>query len=306
VPLPKAVSVEAPAKINLYLGVGPLREDGYHELATVFQALDLVDELTALPQESGISLEMDPDGEQVPGRAGDNLAVKAARALQKRHKVKSGARLVMTKSIPVAGGMAGGSADAAAALVACNVLWGLGCSTAELAEIAAGLGSDVPFSLQGGTALGASRGEMLTPVLASGQFTWVVAASFTTLSTPQVYATFDRISAGRDVAAPAVPRALLAAVRTGDQVGLGQHLHNDLQAAAIAMRPELDLLLEAGLDYGALGAMVSGSGPTCVFLARDPEHGLELAVGLSTTGLCRSARIATGPVSGAHTVAVIN
>ena len=305
-PLPKAVSVEAPAKINLYLGVGPLREDGYHELATVFQALDLADELTALPQESGISLEMDPDGEQVPGRASDNLAVRAARALKKRHKVKSGARLVMTKSIPVAGGMAGGSADAAAALVACNVLWGLGCSMSALAEIAADLGSDVPFSLQGGTALGASRGELLTPVLATGEFTWVVATSFTTLSTPQVYATFDRLSAGREVPAPGVPRELLAAVRSGDQVGLGQHLHNDLQAAAIAMRPELDLLLEAGLDYGALGAMVSGSGPTCVFLARDAEHGLELAVGLSTTGLCRSARITTGPVSGAHTVAVIN
>jgi len=306
VPLPKAVSVEAPAKINLYLGVGPLREDGYHELATVFQALDLADELTALPQESGISLEMDPDGEQVPGRASDNLAVRAARALKKRHKVKAGARLVMTKSIPVAGGMAGGSADAAAALVACNVLWGLGCSTSALAEIAADLGSDVPFSLQGGTALGASRGELLTPVLATGESIWVVATSFTTLSTPQVYATFDRLSAGREVPTPAVPRELLAAVRTGDQVGLGQHLHNDLQAAAIAMRPELDLLLEAGLDYGALGAMVSGSGPTCVFLARDAEHGLELAVGLSTTGLCRSARITTGPVSGAHTVAVIN
>ena len=297
--------MEAPAKINLYLGVGPLRDDGYHELATVFQALDLSDEMTALPQASGISLEMDRDGEQVPGRASDNLAVKVARALKKRYKVKQGVRLVVTKEIPVAGGMAGGSADAAGALVACNAVWGLGCSNAELAEIAAELGSDVPFSLHGGTALGASRGEVLTPVLATGSFTWVVATSFTTLSTPEVYAAFDRMHAGRAIPAPKVPRALLAALRKGDQTALGQNLHNDLQQPAIALRPELDLLLEAGHDYGALGAMVSGSGPTCVFLARDNEHGLELAVGLSTTGLCRSARIASGPVPGARTTTII-
>lgn len=299
---PSAVYVEAPAKINLYLGVGPLHDDGYHELATVFQAVSLLDQLTALPEDSGVVLEMDEDGEQVPGRAADNLAVKAARAVRQRSKLTSGVRLVLSKSIPVAGGMAGGSADAAAALVACNALWGAGLPSSELAELAADLGSDVPFSLHGGTALGASRGEVLTPVLTTGEFTWVVAASFTTLSTPEVYATYDRLNADRELPAPAVPKALLAALRRGDQAGVGQHLHNDLQAAAIHLRPELDLLLESGIDYGALGAMVSGSGPTCVFLARDAEHGLELAVGLSTTGLCRSARIATGPVVGARVV----
>jgi 4-diphosphocytidyl-2-C-methyl-D-erythritol kinase len=299
------VYVEAPAKINLHLGVGPLRADGYHELATVFQAIGLLDQLTAVPEDSRIVLEMDPDGEKVPGRASDNLAVKAARALRKRYKVTAGARLVISKAIPVAGGMAGGSADAAAALVACNALWGLGCSAAELAEIAADLGSDVPFSLHGGTALGASRGEVLTPVLTTGESTWVVAASFAKLSTPAVYSTYDRLHTGREIPAPEVPRGLLAALRRGDQESLGRHLHNDLQAAAVSMRPELDLLLEAGIDYGALAAMVSGSGPTCVFLARDGEHGLELAVGLSTTGLCRSAQIATGPVPGARVVHTI-
>lgn len=298
--------MEAPAKINLYLGVGPLRDDGYHELATVFQALDLFDDLTAVPQESrGIAVEMDLDGEPVPGRPGDNLAVKAARALKQRYKVKAGARLVISKRIPIAGGMAGGSADAAGALVACNALWGVGCSAAELAEIGAEIGSDVPFGLHGGTALGASRGEVLTPILTTGEFVWVIAESFAKLSTPKVYATFDRLNADREVPAPKVPRGLLVALRKGDQEALGRHLHNDLQAAAIAMRPELDLLLEAGRDYGALGAMISGSGPTCVFLARDGEHGLELAVALSTTGLCRSARIAKGPAPGARAAAII-
>ncbi|HQR80443.1 MAG TPA: 4-(cytidine 5'-diphospho)-2-C-methyl-D-erythritol kinase, partial [Actinomycetota bacterium] len=288
-PVPSAVLVETPAKINLHLGVGPVRADGYHELATVFQALDLVDELTALPQASGIILEMDAEGERVTGRAADNLAVRAARALKQRYKVKQGVRLMLSKQIPVAGGMAGGSADAAAALVACNAVWGLGCTQAELADIAAQLGSDVPFSLHGGTALGASRGEVLTPVLTTGEFVWVVAASFSTLSTPQVYATFDKMHADRAVPMPKVPAGLLAALRSGNPTALGHHLHNDLQPAAIRLRPELDLLLEAGRDYRALGAMVSGSGPTCVFLARNHEHGLELAVGLSTTGLCRSA-----------------
>jgi len=300
VPLPNAVYVEAPAKINIYLGVGPLREDGYHELATVFQAVNLHDELTVVPEDSRVILEVDRGGEQVPGRIRDNLAVKAAKLLKARYQVKSGVRLILSKAIPVAGGMAGGSADAAAALVACNSLWGLGCSASELSELAAELGSDVPFSLHGGTALGSSRGEVLTPVLTTGEFTWVVATSFASLSTPEVYAAFDRLSAGREVPAPKVPAGLLVALRRGEQDAVGALLHNDLQAAAVSMRPELDLLLAAGVDYGALGAMVSGSGPTCVFLARDGEHGLELAVGLSTTGLCRSARIATGPVAGSR------
>ena len=299
-PLPNAVYVEAPAKINIYLGVGPLREDGYHELATVFQAVNLHDELTVVPEDSRVILEVDRGGEQVPGRIRDNLAVKAAKLLKARYQVKSGVRLILSKAIPVAGGMAGGSADAAAALVACNSLWGLGCSASELSELAAELGSDVPFSLHGGTALGSSRGEVLTPVLTTGEFTWVVATSFASLSTPDVYAAFDRLSAGREVPAPKVPAGLLVALRRGEQDAVGALLHNDLQAAAVSMRPELDLLLAAGVDYGALGAMVSGSGPTCVFLARDAEHGLELAVGLSTTGLCRSARIATGPVAGSR------
>ncbi len=295
------MNVEAPAKINLYLGVGPLRADGYHELATVFQAVDLVDEMLAHSGGTSVRLELLP-GEKVPGRVSDNLAVKAAKLLKKQSRITAGVKLDLAKQIPVAGGMAGGSADAAAALVACNALWGLGLTVAELSELAAELGSDVPFSLHGGTALGASRGEVLTPVLTTGEFVWVVATSFTNLSTPQVYATYDRLNEGRDIPAPRVPKQMLVALRRGDPEALGQLLHNDLQAAAISMKPELDLLLEAGLDYGALGAMVSGSGPTCVFLARDTDHAMELSVGLSGTGFCRSTKIATGPAPGARVV----
>jgi 4-diphosphocytidyl-2-C-methyl-D-erythritol kinase len=150
--------------------------------------------------------------------------------------------------------------------------------------------------------LGASRGEVLTPVLTTGEFVWVVATSFTNLSTPEVYAAYDRLNAGREIPAPEVPRQMLIALRRGDATALGQLLHNDLQAAAISMKPELDMLLEAGLDYGALGAMVSGSGPTCLFLARDGDHALELSVALSGTGFCRATRIAPGPVPGARVV----
>jgi len=296
-----SVSVESPAKINLYLGVGGLREDGYHELATVFQALDMTDRVDAVAEGTAVRLHVAPGSGRVP-KGTSNLAVKAARLLKTEFKVPRGVRLTLTKSIPVAGGMAGGSSDAAAALVACNAIWDLGLGPAELSEIAAGLGSDVPFGLHGGTALGASRGEVLTPVLTTGTFVWVVATSFSSLSTPEVYATFDRLNRTREVPAPSVPHALMAALRRGDHEAVGGLIHNDLQPAAIAMRPELDLLLEAGMDYSALGAMVSGSGPTCVFLARDAEHAMELAVGLSGTGLCRSAKIATGPVPGARIV----
>ncbi len=295
------MTVEAPAKINLYLGVGPLRADGYHELATVFQAVDLADEIVAHSGGTSVRLQLLP-GEKVPGRVADNLAVKAAKLLKTRYQVTDGVKFDLAKQIPVAGGMAGGSADAAGALVACNALWGLGLSAAELSQVAAELGSDVPFSLHGGTALGASRGEVLTPVLTTGEFVWVVATSFTNLSTPEVYAAYDRLNAGREIPAPEVPRQMLIALRRGDATALGQLLHNDLQAAAISMKPELDMLLEAGLDYGALGAMVSGSGPTCLFLARDGDHALELSVALSGTGFCRATRIAPGPVPGARVV----
>jgi 4-diphosphocytidyl-2-C-methyl-D-erythritol kinase len=289
--------VASPAKINLHLSVGPRRADGYHDLATVFQALDLVDEMFV---EVADELTLETDAKDVP-TGPDNLAFQAAALLQDRFDIRRGARMVLSKSIPVAGGMAGGSTDAAAALVGCNSVWGAPASHTDLLELAAEVGSDVPFCLHGGTALGSSRGEVLTPVLTTGEFTWVVAASFKELSTPAVYRKFDAM-AGDDVPPPSVPPDLLVALRSGDREAVGASLHNDLQRPAIALLPELDMLLEAGLDFGALGAMVSGSGPTTVFLARDHEHGLELAVMLSATGLCRSTHVATAPAHGTRVV----
>lgn len=290
-----------PAKINLFLGVGPLRADGYHELATVFQALDLTDELVARHEPSRIRLQVAAGGPKLPtGPA--NLAVRAARLLRERAGVTSGVAFELTKRIPVAGGMAGGSSDAAAALVACNALWGLKCTPGDLADVAAEVGSDVPFCLHGGTALGASRGEVLTPVLTSGTFTWVVATSFGSLSTPAVYGRLDEMRHDEVVPPPAVPTELLAALRSGDAGTLAGALGNDLQRPAVAMRPELDLLLESGRDFGALGAMVSGSGPTCVFLVADHEGALDLSVSLSGTGLCRTTLVASAPAPGARVV----
>lgn len=305
-PVPIAVPVETPSKINLHLGVGPLREDGYHELMTVFQALSLTDSVIAAPSRASISLKVfagtDENGARGVPQDESNLAWQAAELLREQCDVRKGVSLEIEKNIPVAGGMAGGSADAAGALLACNALWGLDLTLAQLTEYAAQLGSDVPFPLHGGTALGSSRGEVLTPLLTTGKLSWVVATSFKELSTPAVYRRFDELKQGQEIPRPEVPADLIVALRRHDVESVGKLLHNDLQQAAISLLPELDLLLESGMDFGALGAMVSGSGPTCVFLARDYEHSVELALELSTTGLCSSARMSEGPAPGARII----
>ena len=299
-----SVTVRAPAKINLGLSVGGPRADGFHDVATAYHAISLQDELVAAASEELSVAVTTADGiplDDVP-QDSSNLAVAAALALAERAGVEPLVRLHITKSIPVAGGMAGGSADAAAALVACDALWQTGLSRSELAELAAALGSDVPFSLVGGTALGTGRGEVLTPVLARGRFHWVVAIADGGLSTPEVYAECDRLRDGIPVPEPRVADALMAALRTGDADALGAALHNDLQEAACSLRPPLRDTLETGAQAGALGSLVSGSGPSVVFLARSPEHAIDIAVALSATGTCRSVRRAHGPVAGARVV----
>ena len=299
-----SVTVRAPAKINLGLSVGGPRADGFHDVATAYHAISLQDELVAAASEELSIALTTADGiplDDVP-QDSSNLAVAAALALAERAGVEPLVRLHVTKSIPVAGGMAGGSADAAAALVACDALWQTGLSRSELAELAAALGSDVPFSLVGGTALGTGRGEVLTPVLARGRFHWVVAIADGGLSTPDVYAECDRLRGGTPVPEPRVADALMAALRTGDADALGAALHNDLQKAACSLRPSLRETLETGTQAGALGSLVSGSGPSVVFLARSPEHAIDIAVALSATGTCRSVRRAHGPVAGARVV----
>jgi 4-diphosphocytidyl-2-C-methyl-D-erythritol kinase len=296
-----SVTVRVPAKVNLQLSVGPARADGYHELVTVFQAVNLCDEITARPNPGGgITLSMSGEGAEDLPTNEDNLAYRAALILAQALDVPADVNLHVRKAIPIAGGMAGGSADAAGTLLACDALWQGATSREQLTELAAALGSDVPFGLHGGNAIGTGRGERLTPVLSRGQFSWVFALADGGLSTPAVYRECDRLREGRPVADPYVSDMLMQALAAGDPEILGRALHNDLQPAALSLRPALDQLLAVGEDFGALGGLVSGSGPTCAFLARDEDHALDLAVALSGTGLCRSVRRAQGPVAGAR------
>jgi 4-diphosphocytidyl-2-C-methyl-D-erythritol kinase len=296
-----SVTVRVPAKVNLQLSVGAVRPDGFHELATVFQAVSLFDEIVArTPSTPGITLTLSGEGEGVLPLDETNLAYRAAVLLAEHTGVEPAVDLHIHKAIPIAGGMAGGSADAAGALLACDTLWRQSTPREELMALAAELGSDVPFALHGGTAIGTGRGENLTPVLSRGSFHWVFALAEAGLSTPAVYGECDRLRGGRKVPEPYVSDMLMQAVRAGDAVLLGKALHNDLQAAATSLRPMLRQVLEVGEDFGALGGLVSGSGPTCAFVARDEEHALDIAVALTASGVCRTVRRAVGPVVGAR------
>jgi 4-diphosphocytidyl-2-C-methyl-D-erythritol kinase len=293
------VTVRVPAKVNLQLAVGAVRPDGYHDLVTVFHAVSLYDEVTATPARGPRVTVAGESAAEVPTDE-SNLALRAAVLLAERIGVAPAVHLHIDKGIPVAGGMAGGSADAAGALLACDALWGAGLAREELVSLAAELGSDVPFSLLGGTAIGVGRGEMLTPALAAGQFHWVFALAEGGLSTPEVYQECDRLRGESEVPVPRVSAELMAALRSGDPYALGSAIDNDLELAALSLRPELLKTLEAGLDRGALGAIVSGSGPTCAFVVRDAQAAVELSATLAGAGVCRSVRHAHGPVAGAR------
>ncbi|KPC84086.1 MULTISPECIES: 4-(cytidine 5'-diphospho)-2-C-methyl-D-erythritol kinase [Streptomyces] len=297
----RSVTVRVPAKVNVQLAVGAPRPDGFHDLANVFLAVGLYDEVTVTPAEALRVTCSGPDAGQVPLDA-TNLAARAAIALATRHGIAPDVHIHIDKDIPVAGGMAGGSADGAAALLACDALWGTGASQGELLEICAELGSDVPFSLVGGAALGTGRGEQLTTVDVGGTFHWVFAVADGGLSTPAVYGEFDRLTAGTDVPAPAASPALLTALREGDATELAETLGNDLQAAALSLRPSLAGTLAAGTAAGALAALVSGSGPTTAFLTADEESARKVADALLASGTCRSARVAPSPAPGATVV----
>lgn len=295
------VAARAPAKINLALAVGAVRPDGYHDLATVFHAVSLYEDVLAEPADG---LEVVVRGEYADGvpTGPDNLALRAAALLAERTGVDPAVRLTVTKTVPVAAGLAGGSADAAATLVACDALWQTGLSRDALVELGGELGADVPFCLVGGTALGTDRGDRLTPALARGEYHWVLALSPARLSTAEVYAECDRLRAGRALPEPRVPAGMMQALRSGDAQALGAALSNDLQPAAVNLLPDLERVLEVGSDYGALGGVVSGSGPTVAFLVRDAEHALDLSVALTASGVVRSVRRVRGPVPGARVV----
>jgi 4-diphosphocytidyl-2-C-methyl-D-erythritol kinase len=314
-----SVTVRVPAKINLQLAVGPLRPDGYHGLVTVFHAVSLFDDVTVAPAEAD-SVTVSGEGAGLVPENGDNLALRAVRALREALAERAGATgagevadapggggvaVTISKRIPVAGGMAGGSADAAAALVACNELWGTGLSKRELCEVAATVGSDVAFAVLGETAVGRGRGEQLTPVrpaVLATTYHWVLALADGHLSTPRVFRELDRQRQGRKVEDPDLSAELMTALSAGDPLKLGAALSNDLQESAVTLFPALRKTLEAGIEAGALGALVSGSGPTCFFLAGSADQATTLANELSSAGVSRAVRSATGPAAGATVI----
>ncbi len=299
-----SVTVRVPAKVNLQLSVGPREADGYHNLVSVFQAVSIFDDVTITKSHPGSGVTIAVTGDQTHGVPEDdsNLAVKAAKLIAEKFDIDADVHIEVKKSIPVAGGMAGGSADAAATLVAMDALFRLEATKEELLALGAQLGSDVPFMIMGGTAVGTGRGDQLTAALSRGTYHWVFALSTVGLSTPAVYTECDRMRAELEVASPKVSDALMQALLTAKPEAVGQALHNDLQSPACSLRPALSLVLEVGRDYGALGAIVSGSGPTVAFLVADEEAGLDLAVALTASGVVGSVARATGPVHGARVI----
>ncbi|KOG42788.1 4-(cytidine 5'-diphospho)-2-C-methyl-D-erythritol kinase [Streptomyces resistomycificus] len=296
-----SVTVRVPAKVNVQLAVGAARPDGFHDLANVFLAVGLYDEVTVTPADTLRVTCAGPDADQVPLDR-TNLAARAAEALAGRYGREAAVHIHIAKDIPVAGGMAGGSADGAGALLACDALWGTDASREELLDICAELGSDVPFSLVGGAALGTGRGEKLTPLEVGGSFHWVFAMAVRGLSTPAVFREFDRLVEGLDVPEPVASQPLLDALAKGDPDALAAAVSNDLQPAALSLFPELADTLAAGREAGALAMLVSGSGPTTAFLTPDAESAQAVATALRTSGTCRSVRVAAGPAPGATVI----
>jgi len=296
-----SVTVRVPAKVNLQLAVGPREADGYHNLVSVFQAISIYDDVTISKTAPGSGITIAITGDHTHGVPADstNLAVKAAQLIADEYDFAADIHIEVSKSIPVAGGMAGGSADAAAVIVGLNELFDLEMSREEMLEFGSQLGSDVPFMITGGTAIGQGRGDQLTAALSRGTYHWVLALSTVGLSTPAVYQECDRLRAGLDIAAPQTSDALMQSLLTADPKAVGLALQNDLQSAACSLRPALTLVLDVGEEYGALGAIVSGSGPTVAFLVGDEEQGLDLAVALTSSGVVGSVARAYGPVPGA-------
>lgn len=294
-------TVRVPGKINLQLSVGPLQKDGYHELATVFQSVSLYDEVS-LKLIDGGEIKVNTEGKAGVPDGKENLAYQAIDLMRRKFEVKDGIEIKIKKEIPIAGGMAGGSANAGAAIVGFDSLFSLGLSRNEMEALGAQLGADVPFTISGGTAIGTGRGDRITPVLSRGNYFWVLALSSTGLSTPAVYNECDRLREGLDIATPHVSDELVQALSRGDAAALGKVLVNDLQAAACSLKPALRLILDVGIDYGALGGIVSGSGPTVAFLAESEDHALDLVVALTSSGVVGNVLRAQGPVPGARVV----
>ena len=305
-PVANSVVVRVPGKINLQLSVGPKEADGFHGIVTVFQSISLYDDVTLTKEDIGTGLSLNINGDHVHGVPTDesNLAWRAAVLMCQKHELNADLRIDIKKSIPVAGGMAGGSADAAATILAIDALFSLGQTREELQHVGSQLGSDIPFMLSGGTAVGRGRGDLVTAALSRGTYHWVLALSTHGLSTPAVYGECDRLREGMKVATPQVSDHLLQALLAADPEALGKSLVNDLQPAASSLRPALRLILDVGSEYGSLGSIVSGSGPTVAFLVSDEDQALDLAVALTSSGVVGSVTRVSGPVPGARVTEV--
>lgn len=291
------VTVRAPAKINLHLGVGAPRPDGLHPLATVYQAVGLYDDVTVYDAPAW-SVELTEHVDGVP-LDDTNIAIRAGRALVEHHGVDLAAHISISKGIPVMGGMAGGSADAAATLLALDRLWDLQTPDDDLLRIAGALGSDVPFALLGGTALGTGHGQLVEPVTDRTSVWWVVVLSDEGLSTPAAYRHFDELSPDAP-ADPPVPEALLEALAGGDVDEVGDLLANDLWPAARDLRPDLVDVEVQLRSLSPAGVLLSGSGPTLLVLHDDVDDARATAADLTERGF--RCTLAPGPVAGAHVV----
>ena len=300
--LPRRVHVRAPGKINVYFGVGEEGPDGYHTVASVYQAVSLFEDVWVEESDGfRVSVDGSVDITDVPTDE-RNLALRAARLVAAAaDRTPRGVHVHITKHVPVAGGMGGGSADAAASLLACDELWGTELGSAGLQALAAQLGADVPFALMGGTAVGVGRGDQLNPALARGRMDWVIVPA-AGLPTPAVYRRLDQLRhspwghEGADE--PYVEPELLQSLRVGSAEQVADFVCNDLQIAALDLRPELADILKLGERSGALAGVVSGSGPTLVFLAASTPSAIDLQVTLSAAGF--EALHAHGPVPGAR------
>ena len=299
-----SVTASAPGKTNLFFAVGPLLPDGFHDVASIYLALDLREEVTVSPAaEWSVSVSGNVSVEQLAAvpTGPENLVVKAAkRVAELAGSDAQPVAFAIDKHVPVAGGMGGGSADAAAALVAVDSLWCTGVSSRLVETV--DLGADVPFAVTGGIAIGLGRGEQLTQITDVPQINLVLVTSDEGLSTPAVYKRLDELRAARGIDPAEAPEArvaeeLILALKSGDAVKIAGLLKNDLQEAALDLRPDLQQTIDAGLAAGALTGFVSGSGPTVAFLVADANASEEIAQKLHARG--HNAIATAGPAAGA-------
>ena len=273
-PMPK-LWLRTNAKVNLFLRVLGPRLDGYHEVETILHGVKLADEIEITSTTEGdvkvdMSLSQSVRGE-LP-ETEENVVWKAAQTLIERGALNQGIAINVLKRIPIGAGLGGGSGNAAGVLVALNELWRMGMGPSDLYDLAGSIGSDVPYCLNGGTALATSRGEELTPLPAPAAMWFVLGISHDPLFTRDVYARWRPRDNRRDVRSAPMTLALGG----GDVAEVASLLHNDLEPVVFEMRPEIEERKESMLEAGALGALVSGSGPTIFAIARDEGHGRDI------------------------------